>query len=70
MPRKYNPTVKTEYGRGMYDGDEYHDAVMEESEHGKWVKLETYNDETARLRAQIDRLNKHVHVLQDKLAAK
>lgn len=66
MPRLYKPKVKTEYGCGMYDGDKYHEAVMEESKYGKWVKLETFNDETARLRAQIERLNAHVRDLQEK----
>ena len=66
MPRVYNPDLKTEYGRGMYDGDTYHEPVMKECKDGKWVKLETFSDETARLRAEIDRLKAHVRALQAK----
>ncbi len=68
MLRKYNPHLVTEYGHGMYDGDEYHEATMKESEDGKWVSLQTYLDETARLNAIIDRLKVLFTSEQDKVS--
>ena len=56
MVRKYTPTVDTEWGNEFDPNSEYSVAVMEESEYGEWVKLETYLDETKRLRAMIARL--------------
>lgn len=67
MVRKYNPEVKTEYGRGMYDGDEYHDAVMKEQQHGKWVKLETFENVTRSQRGEIKRQQDHIRALQARI---
>lgn len=52
MVRKYNPQPFTSWGDY---GNEYPDANMVESHIGAWVKLETYNDETMRLKRQVDR---------------
>jgi len=67
MPRKYKPDTKIEYGCGMYDGDVYHEPIMKEDPDGQWVKLKTFEDETARLRAENARLKKQVAALQLKL---
>jgi len=67
MVRKYNPEVKTEYGRGMYDGDQYHDAVMKEEQHGKWVKLETFENVTRSQRGEIKRQQDHIRALQERI---
>ena len=68
MVRKYNPEVQTEYGRGMWDGCDSHDAVMKEGEHGKWVKLETFEHTTKNQASEIAKLKKHVATLQGQIA--
>lgn len=58
MVRKYSPDIRTEYVvSSMFSDSEYHTPVMVESPHGQYVKLETYMDETKRLRAMIERLH-------------
>lgn len=53
MPRKYNPVIRREI-YGCHLGEEY--ARMEESQHGEWVKLETYKHSIAQLKSQLDSL--------------
>ncbi len=67
MVRKYNPEVKTEYGRGMWDGMDSHDAVMKEQQHGKWVKLETFENVTRSQRGEIKRQQDHIRALQERI---
>ena len=57
-------TVMIMYGQesGDYEGEMRHDPD------GEWVMLSTYRDETARLRAKIERLTKQVTRLQGYLA--
>ena len=47
---------------GQDSGD--YEGEMRSDPEGDWVMLSTYQNETARLRAEIDRLKKHVAVLQ------
>lgn len=47
---------------GNYEGE------MRADPQGDWVMLTTYQDETARLRAEVARLKKHVSRLQGYLA--
>ena len=67
MVRKYNPEVKTEYGRGMWDGIDSHDAVMKEGQYGQWVKLATFEQVTAGQRKENERLKDHVRALQERI---
>lgn len=67
MVRKYNPEVKTEYGRGMWDGIDSHDAVMKEQQHGKWVKLETFENVSRGYRKQLESQNDHIRALQERI---
>lgn len=68
MVRRYNPEVKTEYGRGMWDGCDSHHAVMKEEERGKWVKLETFEQTTKGQASEIAKLKKHVATLQGQIS--
>lgn len=54
MVHKFKPEIKTTWHR--YDPEPDTRAVMVESAQGTYVKLETYLDETKRLRAMIHRL--------------
>lgn len=64
MVKRYKPDVRVEYGFGMYSDSEYHEAVMVEDVQGMYVKLSTFEDETKRLRAMVNRLeNKIVHLI-------
>lgn len=67
MVRKYNPEVKTEYGRGMWDGIDSHDAVMKEGKDGKWVKLETFENVSNLQRKEISRHQAHIRALQERI---
>lgn len=67
MVRKYNPEVKTEYGRGMWDGMDSHDAVMKEQQNGKWVKLDTFLNVTNLQRKENERLKAHIRALQERM---
>ena len=67
MVRKYNPEVEAEYGRGMWDGHVSHDAVMRENQHGKWVKLETFNNVTSLQRKELARQQAHIRSLQERI---
>ena len=67
MVRKYNPEVEVEVGRGMWDGHVSHDAVMRENQHGKWVKLETFNNVTSLQRKEITRQQAHIKALQERI---
>lgn len=67
MVRKYNPEVKTEYGRGMWDGVDSHDAVMKEDKNGQWVKIETFTNVTNLQRKENDRQKAHIRALQERL---
>lgn len=64
MVKRYKPDVRTEYGLGMYSDDEYHEAVMVEAAQGTYVKLSTFEDETKRLRAMINRLENKIDKLE------
>lgn len=68
MVRKFSPAIETEqcYGGGE-SSSEWHYAVMVESEQGTYVKLETFLDETKRLRAMICRLEESSTSVEDKL---
>jgi hypothetical protein len=65
MVRKYKPEVITERGYGVYFDVEYSTATMTESPEGEWVKLSTFEDETKRLRAIINRLEERIDELQE-----
>jgi len=65
MVRKYNPDVETEWANAYNPNSEYSIAVMVESPYGEWVKLETYEDETKRLRAMIHRLEERNTALEE-----
>jgi len=67
MVRKYNPEVKTEYGRGMWDGVDSHDAVMKEGKDGKWVKLETFENVFNLQRKEIARHQAHIRALKERI---
>lgn len=64
MVKRYKPDVRVEYGFGMYSDDEYHEAVMVEDSQGTYVKLSTFEDETKRLRAMINRLENKIDKLE------
>lgn len=64
MVRKYEPGYK------YYDYEENPSLIMQESKYGKFVKLQTFNDETARLNAQILRQQKHIAKLENQLKEK
>jgi predicted RNase H-like nuclease (RuvC/YqgF family) len=64
MVRKYEPGYK------FYDYEEEPSLVMQESKYGKFVKLETFNHEIARLTAQVERQKKHIANLEEKLKEK
>lgn len=52
MVRRYEPYIS--HGNCYSDWDDP-DAEMMESESGQWVKLKTFNDEIARLTAEVNR---------------
>jgi hypothetical protein len=64
MPRKYNPSVKTDYAQSDWDID-YTYATMEESKYGEWVPLKVFEDETNRLNTIIDKLKIELNNIKD-----
>lgn len=64
MVRKYEPGYK------YYDYEENPSLIMQESKYGKFVKLETFNHEIARLTAQVERQKKQIAKLEEKLKQK
>lgn len=65
MVKRYKPDVKVEYGFGTFGDTEYHTAVMAEDAQGTYVKLSTFEDETKRLRAMINRLENKIDKLEN-----
>jgi hypothetical protein len=61
MVRKYKPYVESVENLSYGEYITSYNAAMEESEHGTYVKLETYLDETKRLRAMIHRLEEQLN---------
>ena len=62
MVKKYTPMIDEQWYQ--YEPEPTRTAEMEENQHGEWVKLSTYLNETARLKAQIERLKQQVKSLQ------
>jgi uncharacterized coiled-coil protein SlyX len=67
MVRKYNPEVKTEYGRGLWDGCVSHDAVMTEEKNGQWVTLKTFGAVTSQQRKRLEKQQAHINALQARI---
>ena len=69
MPRKYEPYtyLSNQYSDWTYANTE---VAMKESKHGQWIPLKVYNDETARLRAQVERLKNENRRIKDSIADK
>lgn len=65
--KRYNIDIETTYGRGIYDGDEYHDLRIRENDAGEWVKaseaehLETKN---SKLESKIERMQAYIDKLE------
>lgn len=64
MVRKYEPGYK------FHDYVEEPSLIMSESKYGKFVKLDTFKNETARLNAQISRQKKQIAKLEEQLKLK
>jgi len=56
MVRKYKPTIDETWH--SYEHDVTRTPDMEECKHGEWVRLETYVNETKRLKKQIEKLKR------------
>lgn len=57
--KRYEIDTEIEYGRGMYDGAEYHSIVESECPTGEWVKYEdvkNLQNRINRMQARINRL--------------
>lgn len=61
MVKKYEPCQK------YYDYEEYPTSEMREARYGKFVKLETYEHEMARMTAQINRQKEYIAALESKV---
>lgn len=67
MVKKYNPVVKKEYDN--WDEVTYHYPDMEKTVNGKYVKLETYEQqlkEKHKLQKTIDRYKRRLELLEGK----
>lgn len=61
MVKKYEPYQK------YYDYEQYPSLEMREAKSGEYVSLETYEHETKRLNAQIERQKEYIELLEDKM---
>lgn len=61
MVKKFEPCQK------YYDYEEYPSSEMREARNGKFVKLETYEHEMARMTAQINRQKAYIAKLESKV---
>lgn len=64
MVKKYTPTVKYEYGVGMFSDDCYSEAVMQASPTGQYVHVSAYDKAMARRTNQLQRLLKLLRACQ------
>ena len=63
MPRKYEPTIKTEYS--PWGGSDYSYAEMQEDKNGEWIPLKVFEDEQRRLNSMIEKLKKQLSKHQE-----
>jgi len=65
--KRYNIDIEVSYGRGIYDGDEYHDLRIREHETGEWIKasdVAQLQANTEKLESKIERMQKYIDKLE------
>lgn len=65
--KRYKIDIETSYGRGMYDGDEYHDLRIRENEAGEWIKasdVEQIDAKTKKLESKIERMQAYINKIE------
>lgn len=56
--QRYHIEIETEYGRGIYDGDEYHELVSKKDDSGEWCKYDDVKTMVSRIERMQNRIDK------------
>lgn len=62
--KRYKIYIEKTYGTGWYDGDEYSELEIRESEDGTWYRVSDVNDHLAKLKDKVYRMQKRIDKLE------
>lgn len=65
--KRYKIDIEITYAGGIYDGDEYHELRVRESENGDWIKasdIKELTEKSEKLESKIKRMQAYIDKLE------